>query len=537
MANTAVIDEISTPSHPQTNGATPELRKRPGPKRAPRVPRGLPPSAGASEEPYDEQHRQAIADEEAAQHEPTEADELASTQDFWVKLANYTATDWEHLLAYLYRTAPTIDRRGNGRAINLRRYSKPFDKETIKLDEGSGGYRVDLLRRNQVSGKYRRIGQDYFEILDMDHPPRVPLGDWIDDPENQVWQWAKNKLQVAAQQAAHPGMDPTQIMKETWSMAEKFMGNNNNGDASMQAEFIKQIGAMQKTMMEANSPERLVALVKLIAPGAPATDPVLTEILKEMRADQKAMREELQAIKTAPARKSIIEEIIELEPVIDRFRKVLNPLGAAAAAAGPPDFWANVADKAVDQIAPLIPVLIAKWGGPKVEEEDDASKPWPGVAPPHARKENTAPPPAAAAAPGAPGTTAGAAPNATADEQKMRDQFRAIMEKWRPHLNLITAMLVDFYKRGLTGYHFRDWHIEGYGRIAWNDLKQDLGAEALTNLLMANEQISKQLGGDIERVRPFVNSWFIEPGKEEPGTFVDEGQDQGQGQDGENGKA
>lgn len=79
----------------------------------------------------------AAADAEATQE--AAADDTGGTykgkgEDFWEWLTQFSTDQWQFMMGYLYRTAPTIDRRAAGRPTNIRKYSVPFDQDTVMHD-------------------------------------------------------------------------------------------------------------------------------------------------------------------------------------------------------------------------------------------------------------------------------------------------------------------------------------------------------------------------------------------------------------------
>src|SRR5271156_5415184 len=114
MAITTVIDQIDGDSKEKNAAPTPI---------APR--RGRPPGS-ANRRPLVLDHEDGPP-ADATDVEVDAGPEPSRSDDFWMKLSNYTPADWESMLAYLYRTAPSIDRRSGGRPVHLRKYARPFD--------------------------------------------------------------------------------------------------------------------------------------------------------------------------------------------------------------------------------------------------------------------------------------------------------------------------------------------------------------------------------------------------------------------------
>jgi hypothetical protein len=97
-------------------------------------------------------------------------------------MSGFSSDDWNRHIAYLWLCSPTHDKRFAGKPTSIEKYSRPFDLDTIKREQGSGGYRLDLVRIATTGNKQQRIAQEYFQILDQKYPPPVPYGDWLSGP-------------------------------------------------------------------------------------------------------------------------------------------------------------------------------------------------------------------------------------------------------------------------------------------------------------------------------------------------------------------
>ncbi len=183
MAIAAEIEQIST-SEALTNGVQQPEKRKPGRPR------------------------------KVAAPDAEESPRKIPREDFWIDLANLSADDWSRTICYLFRLSPTIDRRSGGRPTNLKKYAAPFDRDDIMREHGSGAYRIDRLQLDEQTGHYTRVAQERFDILNLDFPPRVPPGDWKDEPENAVWKWAVPAIEAAAQGTAGypPGFNVSDIM-------------------------------------------------------------------------------------------------------------------------------------------------------------------------------------------------------------------------------------------------------------------------------------------------------------------------------------
>ena len=172
---------------------------------------------------------------------------------FFQRVAAIDPADWgTRARVTVYRLEPMIDRLRSSEKKYITIYNdSPPDEERLKQDHGSGKYRLYLGIKTAGPGQQEReVDSIELDILDPKFPPNLDLGDWIDDPKNRKWAWAKRMLEdkaskVAAQQPAQP---PTQ------------------GDVLTQLDTLDRI--------QDRAVERLKAASPPVVPPPPATDPI-----------------------------------------------------------------------------------------------------------------------------------------------------------------------------------------------------------------------------------------------------------------------
>lgn len=460
----AMVTEIDTGT--TQNGAPPPPDP---PKRGPGRPRKVRPPVVDEDD-----------DETPAAASPEKA-RMRADRDIWLELANYKPADWDQTIAYLYRVAPTVDRRSGGRPINIRKYAGPFDKDRIMLDEGSGVYRIDILRIDPVDGKYTRWAKEYFDILNMDYPPRVPAGDWIDDPANEVWKWAGPKLLAQQQQQNGgamypPGFSIDKVYDKAFDLAEKMnpkQADSAKGEATL-----------------------LTTVVTLIEKLSPKVDNTATDKLFAMMSVQlKETRDELREMRTkgtAPP-KSIIEQIAELKPVVGEFAAIFAEKSGSRA-----PWWEGPLEKLVESVPDVIQLVKAQQQ-PVQPVQNMALAPPLGFAgaPGGNQPPPVSPPPAATGTP---------------EEQ----QFQALLQKWRGHINTILPPLIRFFKKNEDergGLHFRDWYFDGYDETHWLDLRREVGAGGLLFIINNHPPLKAELSPE-PQLHLFLKEFFMNVGEE-----------------------
>jgi len=183
--------------------------------------------------------------------------QITGNDDFWLKLANFTDDDWSKNIAYLFRCAPQIDRKANGKPANIQAYGSAFTREDIMKEHGSGAYRIDLNRIDPASGKSFRYAQERFTIINPKYPPNVPPGDWVDDKSNEMWRWgiASNGTAVST-----PGYPPGFSMDKMYDKAFEFAKQlNTPKDTTMETSLMLK-------MAELSDPARLLTLAQQLTP-------------------------------------------------------------------------------------------------------------------------------------------------------------------------------------------------------------------------------------------------------------------------------
>lgn len=244
---------------------------------------------------------------------------------FFDRVAGIPLADWQtRAKIRVYRLAPIINRLAGSENKYITIYREPISEEKIKIDHGSGRYRLYLSYKEAGARNERELDMIEFDILDPKFPPNVPAGDWIEDSRNKEWQWARQPGMPAAPPPPPPP-PPTGV-----------------GEL---VNVLKVAGDMRRELREEMRPEAPAAPA---APPAPASNPLtdglaVAQSLLQMRADNpmvdvmrdelKAMREELkeeraegrrlqeeirkgQAVQqTAATPKTLLEQVKELASI------------------------------------------------------------------------------------------------------------------------------------------------------------------------------------------------------------------------------
>lgn len=417
--------------------------------------------------------------------EPSPAESLEiddSDESIFEMMQQYPAEEWgKKLSAYLYRLAPIIDRGRTGNNHNVQMYAQPVTQDEIMRATygGSGKYRLMLKRYDPASRITRLIREEDFSILNQDFPPCIPLGEWIDDDKNREWAWAKPQLEKLAKEKANPTTataaaagitDPT--FGAVFTILERFMPKQNSDQTqALATEVIATMRENHKEQMQQakGDPQQLVTLVTTIAAalkpaGAPAAggDPVMMEMLRNMREDLRAEREAnarlMERILTPPAAVKAptlaeqLKDMVELKTTIGTLFGRGNPGGGEQ---NKKTDWGEVLVRSVEKIVEE---------GPRYMQAIFTGRP-------PARTINNPRPPAASNDTAAPNSEPRELTPAEEQEQVMgaiseiNQQFGATFDEFTPEL-------VKTFDRDLSGMDFRDWFIEEFGARVYSFLRK-----------------------------------------------------------------
>lgn len=452
---------------------------------------------------------------------PAAAEEPTGDEDFWITISNFTPEEWNHLTAYLYRVMPRIDRKANGKPINLGCYSTAFTREDIMQEHGSGVYRIDVTQTEQASSRSRRIAREVFTIINPKYPPIVPPGDWVDDKVNDMWKWgAPPGVQSTgvAGVGYPPGFNIKDVYDSAFQMAKQLTPPPPppKDDAVLTTLLTKLLDASLKP-----------------APPPPAPLPVDTtatdRLFKMMETQLAETRTELRDLRNKatappPAQKNLLEQIKEIQPAVLGFMDMMGDRS------GKTEWWNSpMVEKLADGIAESFPLAMEMI---KNSSQSNPARPQPN---PWTQQPNGIPaaqPQAQAAAPppqGPPPATAATEPQP--DQPELTEQqklFQAAAQKWGGFILFVSQHMVAEFKKdeeGHGGYYFRDWLLEMHGRLRWADLRREVGPVFLASMIAQHPGLSAEMGPEEARVA-FVNDFFTVPGEEPDGQDDQDGDEE-----------
>lgn len=406
---------------------------------------------------------------------------IENSSRFFDVLKKIPAHAWSEgkALVKVYRQEPCIDRTASGKPKHIQEYYEPIEgEERIKVDHGSGKYLLFLNYQGPKDGSIHEIERTNIDILDMKFPPKVPRGDWLDEPKNQGWLWAFPK------EAPPPAASPVSQLAETLDVLDGIQ--DRAAARARPAEAPKP--PEQPSMLE------IIRTVKEIMPPPvpPATDNKMLDTivalmngqLDRMSRDNSELRKEIAEARKNPEPSKTalggLAEIIAEAKKIGILPDDIKTLWKSAEGAlqtvtrsrmsGTEEFWQPILTSLFDSIKPVLPMVVARAFQPKPPQQ-------PG-APAAAELQQPQPAPNEAAAPtnGAPAPATAAQPEFPFDPGQVQNFFRTF-----------GPALVEWFKNSKgTGADFAEWIYDGYAAdwqgLKWMHLKQAVGADQTLNV-------------------------------------------------------
>ena len=400
---------------------------------------------------------------------PAPGEDGGADPDFFTWLKSLPASDWnEQLILYLYRTHPFINlgRKGEWR---IERFNRPVDVQEIMEVHGSGGYKILLDRWNPLTSQTIIVRTHYFTIMNMQYPPKVPLGDWINRPENKDWLWAKGAIeqQMLKTGAANGsgGAEGDLFRAAVAAVKELRPDVSNEEQTNLTRMVIETMKDANKQMLERANPAQTLELVNTVISAVAGKGNTegsalmtlvtgqLANMSHELAEERKFNREILAKMAAAPAAAAS-----PLKSQMTEFKETAELLGLTRGGGSTKTDWGEVAVEVGKEVIKSLTVL----GNAIITRQP--AKPQPArpatAATIDAHAQIAAPAPAPA-----PGQVEPAAPEEAMNTiQQLSNQFGGLFDTAAP-------FLVDQYVKGFSGMEFREWFRETYGTYTYNAMR------------------------------------------------------------------
>lgn len=247
---------------------------------------------------------------------------------FMQRVANIPAADWgTRAKITVYRLAPLMNALIGSEKRYIKIYTQPpVNEERIKQDCGSGRYRLYLNFKAPAENE-KELDSVEIDILDLNFPPRVPKGSWIDDPRNAEWAWAKeayDKQNQPAQPQAQPQQPSVyEAVNDALDLAERL--NGEKGDpVKATLETIKGVKDLFPAPPPSNQNEAMLGMLSTF----------MKEQLAASRAETQELRAELRSMRDTRTNNggengiSVIKTVVDgLKDLVPSIKEIVPGLG------------------------------------------------------------------------------------------------------------------------------------------------------------------------------------------------------------------
>jgi hypothetical protein len=294
------------------------------------------------------------------------APQTENTPTFFQAMGRIQKEDWgPRATIYLYRVEPVIDRLRASDKKYIMTYAEPINEDKILADHGSGRYKAVLNFKKPAANQGDEIDSYYFDILNIQFPPKIPQGEWTDDPRNKRWAWAKQKEAPAAAPAQTAGgiVEAMQAVSDIRKTTIEELKASQPQQASRISEFTEFL-----TAAKAMAPQPA-------APPPPATENAILNTVVilftkqiDAQAEQiKELRQEIREAHKAPQTNGLgtVTEVVNgLGNLLPKVKELFPNLGDAVGTKSRMGPWMEFFQPTLTELAgalkPLAGVLAAK---------------------------------------------------------------------------------------------------------------------------------------------------------------------------------
>lgn len=359
---------------------------------------------------------------------------------FYQTMNKVAKADWgPRATIYLYRVEPVIDRTRSGDLKYIMTYAEPINEDRIMADCGSGRYKLILNFRKPGADQGDTVDTTYMEILNMKFPPKIPIGEWTDDPRNRKWAWAKEAAAGPPPPPPPTGVETfVDVLRATGDIRREIREEMQGSAPDNGTSAVDPWSAAEKILNMRSENPMVAILQQQMKDAATAAE---NERARAFTASEAArerefkLQEKLLEAKTAvvPA-KGIIEQLGDLAAIsekLDPLKKLFgfNGTGDTVARAGRTGALDVVRDLGSKFFESDLATGVGQWLG-SLAQRNMANNPAPSTM-------NGAPPPAQV--------------QASPDQQ-----FQSFIT------NVLNPALLRHYLQEFTGADFAGWLYDGY---------------------------------------------------------------------------
>jgi hypothetical protein len=300
-------------------------------------------------------------------------------------------------------------------------------------------------------------------MLNMNYPPKVPYGSWIDRAENKDWEWAKPALEKQLTGGNQGSSQEGNLFKAAVAAVKELRPDVSNEDQTTLTKLvIETMKDANKQMLERANPSNTLELVTTIvnaiggnkADGESSVMRLVTAQLASMSTElaaERAFNREMLKAMAAPAtgeKKSFKSEVAEMA-------ELMGTLGFQRG--GKSTDWGEAAVEIGKEVLKSLTVLGAAIISKKPAQPSAPNNARPAAASTivDARPELPSP---------APAETQQPQEEAMNTIQQLSNQFGGLFDTAAP-------FLVDQFVKGFSGMEFREWFKETYGTFTYNAMR------------------------------------------------------------------
>lgn len=438
--------------------------------------------------------------------------------EFWEWLGGFSSDQWQNIIMYLWRVEPITDRRTGGKPTHIEKYSYFVDIDKVMHLWGSGIYRLDVCQVNPATGGSKRIRQHFFSINNPNYPPNVPVGDWIEESSNAMWKPFKAKmLAVEAErsgatmpnsQASSSASDANALFQTIFTAVKGIRGDGEDS-RGLAGQLLTMLTEQQAQMFRMSDPMKQMELVDtLLKQRAPAgADPMISFLTTELRESRQELRrafDKIDEMRTELLKpRDVLEDIERIGGAMEKVGGMFGYRKGGGKSEEPSivGLVDKVVEKVTDQLPALFNYLEARERN-QAMANNKPPNPWPAAAPAAAP---TTPTPQ-------PDTTQTGGVTADQVETEKRN-LETLGAKFAHLLTPAAPFMVDHFTRDLSGFDLRDWFREAHGAVNWVAMRNEIGPERLTAMVVMHPQLTAIMQPP-EDVLEFFREFFTEPGQE-----------------------
>lgn len=248
---------------------------------------------------------------------------------FFQRVAAIAPEDWgTRAKIKVYRLQPLINRLVGSENKFITIYGEPINEQKLKVDHGSGRYRLYLNFKNPGGDKERELDTVEIDILDPAFPPKINDGEWMDDPRNKQWAWAKppSAQPAAAAAAASTLAQFTDVLRATNEMRKEIREELTPPQSTQPAQpgpSVDPWSAAEKILqMRSDNPmvQILMQRMEQMDKAAEASRQREFELQKELREQARSPHQANPADKP----KTLLEQATELADAAGKLKTIFN---------------------------------------------------------------------------------------------------------------------------------------------------------------------------------------------------------------------